>query len=449
MQEHLFKGDTVYNTKKIRNLAAVGVAATLALAACSGGGGGGGSSAASGGGGGEVTWTTWGTPDELKAFEQINDKFREAHPDVKLVFQPVASYSDYHSKLTTQLTSKTAPDVFYVGDDHIANLVANDVLEPIEACVGKEGSTLALEDFNSEIYQIAQKDGVTYALPNDVNPDAFWYSKKALEAAGITEDPAELASNDQWTVDKFFEMTEKMDAAGIVGAAFWNYWATWQTILSSNGTPAYSADGAFIGDTAEAAAGLQDWADHFESGELAIADVMPAGSDADTLLVTNKLGFMVQGRYTVGTIEGAGMDINEFDVVRWPTVSGAEEPVAVAASFLAINKDAKDKEAACEFFQTFLDSEGQTIRLEDNGNALPSISGIDNIVTDSGKPANVAALIQMRDTGFSNNATEAAVPGLSNDISENVMLPLFQGKTDAKSALDRVAEMLKEAGAIE
>lgn len=435
--------------RKIGQVAAVASASALVLAACSGSSGGSGSDSGSGGGAGEVTWTTWGTPDELKAFEEINDKFREEYPDVKLVFQPVASYSDYHSKLTTQLTSKTAPDVFYVGDDHIANLVANDVLEPIDTCLSKEGATLALDDFNPEIYQIAQKDDVTYALPNDVNPDAFWYSKKALEAAGITEDPAELAANDEWTFDKFFEMTEKMEAEGIIGAAFWNYWATWQTILSSNGTPAYDEAGAFVGDTPEAVEALQQWADHFVDGSLAIADVMPAGSDADTLLVTDKLGFMVQGRYTVGTIEGAGMDINEYDVVRWPTASGAEEPVAVAASFLAINKDAKDKDAACDFFQMFLNSEGQTIRLADNGNALPSISGIDNIVTDSGKPANVESLILMRDSGFSNNATEAAVPGLSTDISETIMLPLFQGKIDATDALSQVSELLKEKGATE
>lgn len=87
------------------------------------------------------------------------------------------------------------------------------------------------------------------------------------------------------------------------------------------------------------------------------------------------------------------------------------------------------------------------MRLEDNGNALPSISGIDNIVTDSGKPANVAALIEMRDNGFSNSPTEAAVQGLSLDISESIMLPLYQGKIDATTALEQVAELLASEGA--
>lgn len=427
------------NTKKTSLVGALGAASFLLLAACSGGGG---SSAA-----GQVTWTTWGTPDELKAFDAVNARFTEENSDVKLVFQPTASYSEYHSKLTTQLTSKTAPDVFYVGDDYIATLVNNDVLMPIDECMTASESTIALDMFNPEIYQIAQKDGKTYALPNDVNPDAYWYDKDALEAAGITEDPAELAAKDQWTTEKFFEMTSKLQEAGLTGAAYWNYWATWQSILAAEGTPAYDADGAFVANTPEAAAGMQEWADRFAGGELAVADVMPAGSDADTLFVTHKLGFMVQGRYTVGTIEGAGQDLSRYDVVRWPTKSGAEEPGAVASSFLAINKNAGDADAACQFFQFFLSQEGQTMRLEDNGNALPSISGIDNIVTDSGKPANVAALIEMRDNGFSNSPTEAAVQGLSLDISESIMLPLYQGKIDATTALEQVAELLASEGA--
>ncbi|WP_454299395.1 hypothetical protein [Salana multivorans] len=103
-------------------------------------------------------------------------------------------------------------------------------------------------------------------------------------------------------------------------------------------------------------------------------------------------------------------------------------------------------DAACAFFDFFLSQDGQTLRLQDNGNALPSISGIDDLVTDSGKPANVAALIDMRDAGFANNAAEAAVQGLSLEISETVMLPLYQGKTDAAAALGQVADLLADAG---
>lgn len=421
----------------------VGLAlAACALTACSSddSGGSGGS-----GEGGTVTWSTWGTPDELKAFEEFNAQFKERHPDIQVNFQPVASYDEYHSKLNTQLTSGTAPDVFYVGDDHVATMVQNGVLAPLSERLSASGSAISADDFSKDIYQVAMADGEIYGLPNDVNPDAFWYSKAALEAAGITEDPAELAASGTWTTEAFFGMTKKLADAGLTGAAFWNYWATTSSIMVSQGGQVYDNSGAYVANTdSTSVTAMQDWADRFASGELAVADSMPAGGDADTLFVTGKLGFLVQGRYTVGTVEGAGLDVAGFDVVRWPTPDGAAAPSGVASSFLAINKDAADVDAAYTFFSEFLDADGQTLRLADSGNALPSISGIDDIVTDSGKPANVATLLAMRDAGFTNFPTEAAVPGLSGSISNDIMLPLYQGKSTAQQALDAAADLVAE-----
>ncbi|HEY0189370.1 MAG TPA: sugar ABC transporter substrate-binding protein [Cellulomonas sp.] len=424
-------------TRLVAPVAAVALAA-CALTACSSDG----SDAA---GGSTVTWSTWGTPDELTAFEEFNEEFMQRHPDITVDFQPVASYDDYQSKLTTQLTSGTAPDVFYVGDDSIAAMVSNGVLAPLSDRLSAAGSAISADDFSESIYQVAMADGEIYGLPNDVNPDALWYSKDALAAAGITQDPAELADADEWTTETFFEMTAAMQDAGLTGAAFWNYWATTASIMVSQGGTVYDDAGAYVANSdPTSVAALQEWADRFADGELAVADTLPTGGDADTLFVTGRLGFLVQGRYTVATIEGAGLDTEDFDVVRWPTADGTAAPAGVASSFLAINKDAEDADAAYTFFSEFLSADGQTLRLSDNGNALPSISGIDDIVTESGTPAHVASLIEMRDLGFTNFPTEAAVPGLSASISTDIMLPLYQGKTTAQEALDQTAALVAE-----
>ncbi|QOR45968.1 ABC transporter substrate-binding protein [Trueperella pecoris] len=427
--------------RNLKKTAAVALGAALVvgmLSACSGG-----SNEARGKG--SVTWSTWGTPDELKVFEKFNAEFEARHPDIKINFQPVASYSDYHSKLNTQLTSGTAPDVFYVGDDQIANLVANGVLEPIDSHVESAASPISLADFSEAIYQVAQLDGQTYGLPNDVNPDAFWYDKQALAAAGIAEDPADLAAKDEWTTDKFFEMADALHRADMTGAAFWNYWSTTDSMIASQGGKIYDDAGKYVANTdATSVAALEKWAQKFADGHFAVADVMPAGQDPDTLFAQHKLGFLVQGRYTVASVEGAGNSIDDYDVVRWPTPDGKATTSGVASSFLAINKKAADKEAAFTFFSEFLSKEGQTLRLSGNGNALPSITGIDEIVTSVHKPTHVATLLGMRDKGFSNFQVEAAVPGLSAQISNDHMLPLYQGKSSAQKTLDQIAELVSQ-----
>ncbi|MDT3766882.1 sugar ABC transporter substrate-binding protein [Gleimia hominis] len=429
---------------KLRKLivaaAVVSVLSASTLAACESG-----SDTAQEDGDGSVTWSTWGTPDELKIFEQFNKKFGEEHPDLKVNFQPVASYTDYHSKLNTQLTSNTAPDVFYVGDDQIANLVSNNVLEPLDSHLNAQDSPISLEDFSESIYQVAQLDGKTYALPNDVNPDAFWYDKEALQAAGITEDPATLAEQDKWNTDAFFEMTDKLKSAGMTGAAFWNYWSTTDSIITSQGGVVYDDNGEYQANKNKASVdAIATWSERFKNGQFVVADILPSGQDADTLFVQHKLGFLVQGRYTVSTIEGAGNSVDQYDVVRWPTPDGKPASSGVAASFLAINKNAKDKDAAAKFLAEFLSKDGQKLRLSQSGNALPSIHGIDDIVSGSQKPAHVDALLEMRDNGYSNYRPEAVVPGLSDSIANEYMLPLYQGKKAAQKTLDEVAKLISE-----
>ncbi|MCW5952377.1 MAG: extracellular solute-binding protein, partial [Propionibacteriaceae bacterium] len=80
---------------------------------------------------GEVVWSTWGNPEELTRFKDFNEEFMKRHPGITVKLQPVASYGEYHSKLLAQLTSRTAPDVFYIGDDKLGQFTSAKVLMPL------------------------------------------------------------------------------------------------------------------------------------------------------------------------------------------------------------------------------------------------------------------------------------------------------------------------------
>lgn len=417
--------------RQFGGLAGIATAAA-GLSACSGSGSG-------GGGKGKVVWSTWGSPEDLKSFDRFQEAFKAANTDIELVFQPTPSYSEYHSKLLTQLSSGTAPDVFYIGDDRVASIIRNNVLMPIE------GAGVSESDFAENVLDIARWEGKLYALPNDVNPDTLWYDKQALADAGITEDPAELAEKDQWTTEAFFAMTAKLAAADLTGAVYWNYWATHDGFITAGGGKVYDDQGAYVAHTDPASVkALDEYAQRFKTGEFKLADLLPEGSGSETLLVTHKLGFLAAGRYTIGAIRGAGVDETLYDIVRWPTVDGKAAPTGVAASYLAVNAKAADSEAALKFFTAFLNIDGQKLRLEGQGNAVPSINGADDIVLSDGYPAHAQTMLDMRDLGYSNFATEAAVPDLSNQISVEFMQPLYEGKSDTQATLDAVAKLVEE-----
>ncbi|MCP2369510.1 multiple sugar transport system substrate-binding protein [Agromyces terreus] len=423
---------------KMRRLLAIGAAAAVVagLAACSGGGGAKDENT--------VVWSTWGTAEELTRYKEFNEEFMKRHPDITVKLQPVASYGDYHSKLLAQLTSNTAPDVFYVGDDKIGQFVDSGRLMPLKSLMESDDSQTKPDDFFPGLFGAAEQDGEYFAAPNDSNPDVLWYDKQALAAADITEDPATLAENGEWTTDVYLEMNEKLHDAGLTGSMFWNYWATHYSWLSAQGAPApYDESGAFVANTdPTSVAAVEELGAQFQDGTFVVADTLPDGAGADSLFVTHKAGFFVQGRYTIGTVESAG-EQDSYDIVRWPTPDGQPAPTGVATSYLAINAKTGAEDAAFTFWTEFLSAEGQTFRLEGGGNAVPSIKGADEVVLEGDYPAHAQTFLDMRDIGFEDYAPEARVPSLSTDISE-LFLKLYEGKSDAQGTLDAVADLVAE-----
>ena len=423
---------------KVRRLMAVGavVAVALSMAACSGTGASGGSGTKT------VVWSTWGTPEEIARYKDFDTKFMKEHPDVKVVLQPVADYGDYHTKLLAQLASGTAPDVFYIGDDKIGQFVSSNALLPLTSLMNSSASKTKPEDFAQGLFGVTKKGDQIYAAPNDSNPDAMWYDKVALKKAGITDDPATLASEGKWTTEAYLDMNKKLKEAGLTGSMFWNYWSTHYGWISSQGGEAFDTSGKFVANTDPTSVAAMDvLAKNFQNHTFVVADTLPEGAGADSIFVSHKAGFFVQGRYTIGTIKSAG-DPQNYDVAPWPTPDGKAAPTGTAVSYLAINAKTKNKDAAFEFWTNFLSAEGQTARLQGGGNAVPSIKGADKVVLD-GYPAHAQTLLDMRDIGFEDPAAEAAVPGLSSDISDK-MLALYQGKSSTQATLDEVAKMISD-----
>jgi ABC-type sugar transport system, periplasmic component len=387
-----------------------------------------------------VVWSTWGTPQELARYKQFDTQFMKNHPDIKVVLQPVADYGDYHTKLLTELASGTAPDVFYIGDDQIGKFVSSDVLMPLNSLMASKASKTNPADFAPGLLGAAKKGNDILAEPNDSNPDALWYDKVALKKAGITEDPATLAGEGKWTTATYLEMNDKLKAAGLTGSMFWNYWSTHWSWISSQGGKVFDDSGKFVANTDQTSvSAMNTFAKRFQDKNFLVADTLPSGDGSDSLFVSHKAGFYIQGRYTIGTVQSAG-DPQNYDVAPWPTPSGKAAPTGVAVSYLAINNKTKVKGAAFTFWTNFLSAEGQTFRLKGGGNAVPSIKGADSVVLD-GYPKHAQTMLDMRAIGFEDYAVEAKVPGLSNDVSA-IMLSLYQGKLSTQAALDQAAKLI-------
>lgn len=425
----------MYRTRLIL-LAATAAVGLSTLAACSGGGGAGVAGKTT------ITWSTWGGPTEMAKFNAFDKQFMQTHPTINVVLQPVPDYTNYSSKLFIELSSHTAPDVFYVGDDQVGKFVSTGQLKPLNSILSSSPE-ISANSFAPGLFGAAVKAGTYYGVPTDCNPDAFWYDKTALRSAGITQDPATLAAQGKWTLATFGDMVAKLHAHGLNGAAFWNYWSTPYSWITAYGGKIYGQDGQFVlpHDPLSVHA-LQVLASNFQSKSFLVADTQPS-NQPDTMFLQHKLGFFVQGRYTIGTID-EGKDPGSYDVAPWPSATGKVTPSGVATAYLAINKSTPHLAAATTFLRAFVDAQGQTLRLAGAGAAVPSLRGssADSVVL--GYPAHASFLSTMRSLGFEDFAAEAAVPGLPIDMA-TVYLNLYQGKVSLNTALSQLAALAAKA----
>ena len=100
-----------------------------------------------------------------------------------------------------------------------------DRLNDIDAVAAKEGWDKWLP---KPIVDSIKVNGHYYAVPVNIhNPSWFWYSKSALQKAGVASEPK--------TMDEFFAALDKLKAAGMVPLAFggqaWQEWITFYSML--------------------------------------------------------------------------------------------------------------------------------------------------------------------------------------------------------------------------
>ena len=152
-------------------------------------------------------WTSGG---EAAALDSLFKAYSESNPDVEIVNATVAGGGGSAARgvLQTRLAGGDPPDTWQVhaGFELIGQYVEPEFVVPITDLYKSQGwfdvTPKALVDLmtvDNEVYQITV--GVHRG-------NGLWYNKKLLDANGITV-------GDAMSVDEFFEIAEKLKAAGV------------------------------------------------------------------------------------------------------------------------------------------------------------------------------------------------------------------------------------------
>jgi multiple sugar transport system substrate-binding protein len=429
-------------------LAAMGVAGAGVLAGCAGGkgagpGGGTGGGGSGAGGGGPVTWASWANPGEGERFKQFSKDYTSQY-GVQVTWQQVVG--DYQSKLLTQLAGGAAPDAFYVGDTSMAPLIASGKLEKLDDFVASADSPIKVSEVYEGLYQWCKdKEGALYGVPVDCNPKVFWFNKGLLAEAGVAADPVAAFTGGTWNRDALDDLLTKVKGTGKRGMVVESNWFDLFSLITTFGGTAVDDSGKAVFDTDPKAMETITWLfDHFKNETITYGGTLPKGQGVDALFYGGQLATVQYGRWILPNLKK--LKNLEYDIAPMPSEDGKTIfPAAVYTAAMSVQTGAKDKQAALMFFGRFVNKDGQKARLSGGGNAVPSMAGLDDVVTEGGLPANAKYFTECAAKGYAVPEVIARSAKVGTNFGTQ-MDSLIKGGASAQDFATKMAAFINAGG---
>lgn len=420
----------------VRSLMAVFLILTLVACSSSSGGATGDSDGTSGKDKVELTMTAWGNPEEIKVYQKAIDAFEEENPDITVDLIPGPG-DTYKQKLLTQLQGSQAPDVFYVGGEYISQLISTGKIANLTEFLNSSESYVKPDEFVEGLWGPSRVDGEIYGTPVDSNPMLIYYNKKILEEAGLDpNEPQKLYEAGEWTWDKFAELNEKITASGKHGFLAGNAASHLFSWIWTNDGKMYDDKGNIILDENEKAQeAIKYLNENIDAGNFTYTGSLPKGQGEDAMFLSNQTGFVAAGRWFTPLF--SQNESLEFDYIPWPTNNGEKiATAAVATAYMSATNSSKHLEEALKFISFYTSEAGQEARLSGNGNAIPSVTGLDDLINDAEIPEHANYLVKARDIGKVED-NQSVVPGLDGEITDILDL-MFLGELSTEEAITEI-----------
>lgn len=269
-------------------------------------------------------------------FRGMAADFMATNPDVTIVIENV-SWDNLQQRLTTDIAGGTAPDIAIIGTRWLVDYVANDIAEPLDACLTDEVRGRFIETF----LEPSVIDGVTYGLPVAASARAMYYNIDLLAEVGHDAPPA--------TWDELVEVATALRDAGHYGFglqgkeietdAYW-YYALW-----SHGGDLFENGSSGIGSEAaiEAASLYKMMIDE------GLTQPDPTGfnrQDIEALMKQGRVGMILSGPWLRGQMAEEAPDVN-YGIASIPM--GTEQATYGVTDSIMMFASSGVKDEACRF----------------------------------------------------------------------------------------------------
>lgn len=335
----------------------------------------------------------------------------------------------YKAKLQTAIGSPNAPDIFYNwGGGNLKGYV--DAGQVTDLTTALDAKPEVKEKFIASVLNVATIDGKVYGIPmQGVQPVSFFYNKKVLKKAGVTEFP-KTWSDLLKAIDKL--KAAKVQPIALAGSQGWTELMYLEYFLDRLGGPdkfqaiVANKPGAWKDpDVVKSMEMVQDLVDRGAFGSnYAAVNFDNKGSQG--LLASGKAGMELMGAWEVTGINDAFpkfIDSGDLGWADFPSIEGGKgDPKAIVgnpSNFYSVSSRSKDKKAATTFLLEHMASDEYVQGMMDEAGQVPPIKGLESKL-DSGKFAdfNTYAYTTVANAPSFTQSWDQALPA---DISQTML----------------------------
>ena len=245
-----------------------------------------------------ITFSTWGSPEEMTILKPLLDQFQHDHPEITLKTLHVPD--KYFQKLHALLAANLAPDVMFLNNINFPVYASNDAFLDLGPYLQKSAS-LKAADFYPQTLEGFRWNGQIQGIPRDASNLVVFYNKDLFDKAHVAY-PAP-----GWTREQMVETAKKLtidaDRDGHpeqFGISFQNYFLFWVPYVWSSGGDLFSPDrNSFTLDDPAALAGLQFHADLRHKYHVAPTAAEAGSTKMSQFFVQGKLAMVLNGRWAV------------------------------------------------------------------------------------------------------------------------------------------------------
>lgn len=373
-------------------------------------------------------------PDHLEDMDAMIEEFEKQNPDIKVDVE-VIGYDDYFTKLQTQASSKTLPDVFEMNYENFNTYAGNGVLLDLTELADGD------EDFSPDMltgntYEYFQNDGKLYGLTEKVSDVVLYYNKDMFDAAGLEYPQAD------WTWDDLLTAAQALTKDGVYGFYAPVTYNELYKVVAQNGGALFDEDGNPTIDSAENVEALQWMLDKMLKYHIQPTSEEMSGKTPEDMFKNSEIAMEVTGSWMVTTFADAPF---EWDIALEP--GNTDQVHHVFADGIVASADTKNAEAAWKLIK-FLstDPTAAKIRLDSSWD-LPATNdeSVQEQYTSQEKPEHREVIFEAMETGIMPPVVDhyAEVQNAINEQLNRAVIGQQSAEDALKAAQEEVTNILK------